>query len=57
MSANDAIDLTVSSPTPAEVEVESSKTKPSKKKASVLPTFLPPCRVCNAKASGYHYGM
>lgn len=32
---------------------------PKKKvsKPSVLPTFLPPCRVCNAKASGFHYGM
>lgn len=36
------------------------KMTPAKKKKvskpSVLPTFLPPCRVCNAKASGFHYG-
>lgn len=34
-----------------------SRPKPKVSKPSVLPTFLPPCRVCNAKASGFHYGM
>ncbi|XP_067935191.1 peroxisome proliferator-activated receptor alpha-like isoform X2 [Watersipora subatra] len=58
MSVSDAVDLTLSIPG---ADGRGSKLSPTgklkkKKKASVLPTFLPPCRVCNATASGYHYG-
>lgn len=41
-----------------ELDAESLATKKTKNKAaSLLPAFLPPCRVCNAVASGFHYGM
>ena len=53
--SDQAVDLSVNSPIAISEESLSPVTKP-KKKASVLPTFLPPCRVCNATASGYHYG-
>lgn len=45
---------TVSTTSPEVTAVQLVKKKVSK--PSVLPTFLPPCRICNAKASGFHYG-
>lgn len=64
MSFDAAVDLTISTLRVQDTRCvqdtrslkESLSSNPKKKKASVLPTFLPPCRVCNATASGYHYG-
>lgn len=69
MDTNNPIDLTVPSPSPGTADCEEENTgqkctysevqatvRKKISKPSVLPTFLPPCRVCNAKASGLHYG-